>query len=94
MSCDENRGQFWTGRGWPHGEISLRGGKLGENIEAIWVQNNKTLEKLDEVTSARVIFPVNIRVRPKLSIGCSREPSFYVTMNVVEFNGSMYRNLT
>ncbi len=51
QSRDQNLSpsKSWHARGWPHKEVSLRGGKLEDPIEAVWTEKNEVLEKLSEV---------------------------------------------
>lgn len=48
------RKQMYIGKGWPHSDISIRGGRIGDNIDAIWEDKKVVLEKLSLV---KIIFP-------------------------------------
>ncbi len=56
---DENTKEsfLWTGKGYPHKEVSIRGGKIDDQIEAIWEEKNETLEKLSEAQALLRLFP-------------------------------------
>jgi hypothetical protein len=58
LESDTNKGLIWLqkgrkqmyiGKGWPHGDISIRGGKIGDNIDAVWEDKKVALEKLSLV---------------------------------------------
>jgi hypothetical protein len=55
---DENKeSKIWTGKGWPHKDISIRGGKIDDQIEAIWEENKEVLEKLSHEQALLRLFP-------------------------------------
>jgi len=49
--------EVWTGKGFPHNELSIRNGRFEYNIDAILKSNQKMLEKVNERQAIYRLFP-------------------------------------
>lgn len=54
---DTRRGAVWVGRGYPHRDVSLRGGESFADVRAVWSKNNAIIETLGQKQAIMRLFP-------------------------------------